>query len=194
MEEKLKGYSEMLLKWNKSINLISKTTESQIWERHILDCKQLLEFVDQDKPLLDFGSGAGLPGIILSICGVKKVYLVESDVRKCAFLRLAARISSNQTYVINERIENLGHLQEFREEKTLSDCLVVSRALAKISTLLDFYDKLGLKGGLLLLKGENFHQELEESFAVWDFEYNIEASKTNTKSAIIAIKNVRTKT
>ncbi len=185
---KLEEYCALLLKWNKSINLISKSTERDIWMRHVLDCRQLISFMDQDVPVIDIGSGAGLPGVIVSIGGVKNVQIIESDSRKCSFLHLASRISSNQINIINKRIEDV-------EPREL-DCnsKLISRALAPLVHLMDYYFALGLVGGMLFLKGKNYTLELEEASSFWDFEYNIHNSLTSNNSVILDIKNARKKT
>ena len=81
-------YHDLLIKWQKRLNLISPKTIDNIWERHILDCAQLYSFLP-NRPccILDVGSGSGLPGIIVSILTSQNVHLVESDQRKCAFLK-----------------------------------------------------------------------------------------------------------
>ena len=89
-------FERLLLKWNKTINLVSKTTEDKFWQRHILDSLQLLKYIKgKDIHVIDVGCGAGLPGIVLSIAGIKNVSLVETDSRKVAFLYQAAKISNN---------------------------------------------------------------------------------------------------
>src|SRR5690606_9447814 len=120
--QRLKEYQALLLKWNKAINLISKSTEENCWERHILDSLQLLNYIqDKDIHLVDIGSGAGLPGIVLSIAGVRRVTIVESDQRKCSFLLQASKLSSNKIEIVNDRIENL---------KGLSCDILTARAFA----------------------------------------------------------------
>ncbi|MDX2050673.1 MAG: 16S rRNA (guanine(527)-N(7))-methyltransferase RsmG [Rickettsiaceae bacterium] len=183
----LRSYVELLLKWNKAINLISKSTEETVWQRHIYDSLQLLEFIDLNQSIVDVGTGAGLPGVVLSIAGVQKTYLIESDTRKCAFLEVAKKFSNNKIIIINKRAE---HLQN--QEIDLNSILV-SRAMAKITILLDLKKRIGLTGPLLILKGENYAQELQQAFKFWDFDYNISASKTNNLSVILRIQNERQK-
>ena len=85
--EKLCVFHQSLIKWQNSINLISKNTVKSIWERHILDSAQLYKFViDIGGNIIDFGSGAGFPGLVLAIMGKKNIHLVESDYKKCVFL------------------------------------------------------------------------------------------------------------
>ena len=83
----LLNYQNLLLKWNKAINLISRNSEKDIWERHILDSLQLLKYIDFSDIIIDIGSGGGFPGIVLSICGVKNTVVIESDKKKSVFLQ-----------------------------------------------------------------------------------------------------------
>ena len=106
--EKLSAYVDLLLKWNSKINLISKNTVDEVWIRHILDSAQIIKYIeDKSYRVLDVGSGAGLPGIILSILGVENITLVDSDQRKCSFLLEAARLLNLKLKVINDRVENI---------------------------------------------------------------------------------------
>ena len=88
----LERYVELLLQWNRTINLISRKDEAVVWNRHIADSLALMPLLPPDfTHAVDLGSGGGLPGIVLAICTGKPFHLVESDQRKCAFLREAAR-------------------------------------------------------------------------------------------------------
>ena len=107
-EKKLLVYEEMLKKWQNKINLISNSTINEIWERHFFDSAQLIKFIPHGTiKLLDLGSGAGFPGIILSIMGVDEVLLVESDKRKAIFMSEVGRNLGLNIKIINERIENV---------------------------------------------------------------------------------------
>jgi 16S rRNA (guanine527-N7)-methyltransferase len=77
VKQALLNYQNLLLKWNKAINLISRNSEKDIWERHVLDSLQLLKYIDFSDNILDIGSGGGFPGIVLSIGGVKNAVLVS---------------------------------------------------------------------------------------------------------------------
>ena len=88
---KLDDYVNLLLSTNKKFNLIGKSTEENIWQRHIIDSIQLIKLLNLEQDIvIDVGTGAGIPGIILSICGVNTVYLVESKTKKTNFLKEAA--------------------------------------------------------------------------------------------------------
>jgi 16S rRNA (guanine527-N7)-methyltransferase len=104
--ERLKAYADLLIKWNARINLVSPDTIPILWDRHITDSAQLFRFIPQNTPnLLDVGVGAGFPGLVLSIMGIKEVHLVESDQRKIAFLREAARLTGAHVTLHGARIE-----------------------------------------------------------------------------------------
>ena len=106
--ERLEQYVELLLKWQNAINLIGRGTVEDIWHRHILDCAQLSRFLPPGlRPIVDLGSGAGFPGLVLAILGAEDVRLVESNSRKCIFLREAARETKTLVNVIESRIENI---------------------------------------------------------------------------------------
>ena len=146
-------YHDLLIKWQKRLNLISPKTIENIWERHILDCAQLYSFLPNGPCcILDVGSGAGLPGIIVSILTDHKVHLVESDQRKCAFLRtVTSRINLN-TIIHETRME---------EMQTLAPDIIIARAFAPIPRLLKLTEKQHHPElRFLLLKGRDVNSEL----------------------------------
>ena len=128
-EEKLSRFHDLIIKWQSSINLISNTTREHIWRRHILDSAQLLPLIDdKEKIIADIGSGAGFPGLILSILGCKNIHLIESDARKSAFLREAARQVEAPITLHTKRVESL-HIEGVN--------IITSRACASIQNLLE---------------------------------------------------------
>ena len=158
--EKLKVYEKNLIKWQRSINLVSKSTINDIWIRHLLDSSQLYCFVKQIKGnVIDFGSGAGFPGLVLAIMGHKKVCLVESDQKKCTFLRETAMLCDVDVTIYNKRIENM----EFIDAD-----LIVCRALASLSKLVNYVELFVGKSPtkdislpkLLFLKGKSYKNEI----------------------------------
>ncbi len=159
--EKFIIFQKTLIKWQKSINLISKQTIENIWERHFLDSAQLYRITKNfDGNIIDFGSGAGFPGLILGMMGHKKIHLVESDQKKCTFLREVAMLSETDVTIHNNRIEEL----EFFEVE-----LVVARALAPLSKLIDYTECFANKSvtnknfpKMLFLKGNSYKKEILE--------------------------------
>ncbi len=176
----MKEYVDLLIKWNKVINLISHNTLDEIWERHILDCQQLIKFIDPEDMVVDIGSGAGLPGIVLSMSGVKNVTLVESDKRKAAFLLQASRLSPNKVTVINKRIEDL----------EIECDILTARAFASINDILRLSSKIFTKKKILLLKGERVETELIEASKNWEFDYKLHSSETDSSGWIVELRKL----
>ena len=183
MLDKLSFYVQLLLKWNKSINLISKNTVDDLWTRHILDSAQLVKFIEnKDLALVDIGTGAGLPGVILSILGVKNVTLVESDTKKCSFLLEISRILGLNLKIVNDRIENV----------KLNVDLLTARGLSSLNSMFYSTNKLGFSR-MLLLKGEHVDLELAEAKIGWEFQCKKHNSITKSGSYILDIVDVQRK-
>ena len=103
---RLETYAELLRRWSARINLVGANTLADPWRRHFLDSAQLLAHVPPGtQTLIDLGSGAGFPGLVLAILGMPGVELIEADARKCAFLREAARLAAAPVTIRNARIE-----------------------------------------------------------------------------------------
>ena len=157
----LENYVDLLIKWNQSINLISKHTINQIWDRHVLDSAQLVRFIDKDvRKWVDLGSGAGFPGLVVASIvkdSIPKlcVSLVESDQRKCVFLRQAADLLKVNVEIFAGRVQDCS----FKNADIIS-----ARALAPIKKLLPYFIQLGkIKGSKgLFLKGKNINKELKD--------------------------------
>jgi 16S rRNA (guanine527-N7)-methyltransferase len=173
-------YQSLLLKWNKSINMISKNSEYDLWERHILDSLQLIKYIKLDERVVDIGSGAGLPGVILSIGGVKDVTLVESDSRKAVFLRQASKLSLNKINIIEERLDN-----NFEGDYDI----LTSRGFGSISNILQLTSNLKLSK-MLLLKGKNCDKEVIEANKHWLFNVLLHDSITGD-GKIVEISNIK---
>jgi 16S rRNA (guanine527-N7)-methyltransferase len=178
--EKLSIYIELLLKWNSKINLISRSSAEDVWIRHLLDSAQLMKFIDKSQKILDVGSGAGFPGIVLSILGIEEITLLDSDQRKCSFLLEVARLLNLKLEVINGRIEDICD-QSFD--------IVTARGFASVGRLLKQIDAIKT-GRILLLKGKNYDLEIQEALQEWDFRYITYPSITDFGSYIVDITNV----
>ena len=186
--DRLEHFADLLLKWNPRINLVSRSTLDDLWARHIIDSAQIYELAPHPVThWVDLGAGGGFPGLVLAILGMesgspKKVTLVESDVRKCAFLRTVIRETGAPAQVINDRIENVPGL----EADVLS-----ARALADLPKLLAFTERHLSPGGMALFpKGASWEKELQEAQSQWNFEYRVVKSKTEDGPAILAITGV----
>ncbi len=125
---RLEDYVRLLSAWNRRINLVGRNTIGDVWQRHILDSAQLLPHLPAGtRTLVDLGSGAGLPGLILSILGVPEIHLVESDRRKAVFLAEAIRLTRAPATLHVNRAETIRHLR---------GDIVTARACANLGDLL----------------------------------------------------------
>ncbi len=180
--ERLIEYNNLLLKWNNTINLISFSTVHEAIQRHIIDSLQLLRFIkNKNISIIDLGSGAGLPGIVLSIAGVAEVTLIESDSRKSSFLMQAAKLSTGNIKVINDRLENLQDLE----------CdIVTARAFTSLAKILEFGSKIKVADKYLLHKGKTYREEIAKSEKHWLFNSKVHDSITSDYGKILEITNV----
>jgi 16S rRNA (guanine527-N7)-methyltransferase len=148
-----------------------------------LNCKNSIKYIDnKNLTIADFGTGAGFPGVILSILGVKEVHLVEKSFRKCEFLQMAAKISSNKIIVHQKRAEEI---------KDLKVDIAVSRAFAPLSMLLKTIKPfLNKQGYGIFLKGKNFANEINLAKQNNNFHYNACSSLTSKESRVIIINEL----
>ena len=189
--EKLIIYFELLCFWQKKMNLISNNSLQDAETRHFLDSAQLYVFCKNlNGNIIDFGSGAGFPGAILSILGASKIFLVESNKKKCNFLKLLKKETNSSFDILNSRIENL----EF-----LDPSLIVSRALTSTKNLLILSTNHMLKSrginskkeaikktpNLLFLKGKTFKNELNEIPENLNLKFQTFPSITSAESRIL---------
>ncbi len=179
--ERLQTYADLLIKWQPKINLVGPDTIVDLWQRHMLDSAQLLPFIPNNKKVVDFGSGAGFPGMVLACLNpTLDIHLVESDQRKCAFLREVKRAAGCAATIHNERIEKLDPLE--------AD-IVTSRALAPLAKLLSFAHMHSLSTGIcLFLKGKRWADELTEAEKDWIIGAEHHPSRTDTAGMILEIK------
>lgn len=187
--QKLEHYADALKKWNPKINLVSKSTIDDLWDRHFIDSAQILELAPSGaRTWADLGSGGGFPGLVVAIIAAEtqpdlSMTLVESDLRKCAFLRSVLRETSIKANVISRRIEDIPPLEA---------CVISARALAELPKLLSLSHEHSVRGGVLLFpKGENWRTEVAEAQSKWRFDHQVAKSKTNAKSVILSISGVR---
>lgn len=185
---KLEAFSDLVLKWTPKINLISKQSIQDLWSRHIVDSAQLYDLAPPFKRWVDLGSGGGFPGIVVSILGQddrieREFILVESDQRKCAFLRTAIRELNLQARVISDRIEDV---------PPLAADIVSARALADLSVLLGFAERHLKPGGTALFpKGAKWSTEDEAARTEWSYHCDAITSKTNPDAAVLKIKDIK---
>jgi 16S rRNA (guanine527-N7)-methyltransferase len=149
--------------------------------RHIVDSAQIVAFLENEKHIIvDVGAGAGFPGVVLSILGVKNIILVESDERKASFLREVARILSLNLEIVNDRVENT----------FIKADIVVARGFSALDKMLDKIENIEYFR-MLLLKGENAESEISEASKNWEFCHKKHKSITNSESYILDITNVQ---
>lgn len=178
--ERLGAYLELLRRWQRRINLVGASTLDDAWRRHFLDSAQLAPLLPPGEPnVIDLGSGAGFPGLVLAILTDARVRLVESDSRKCAFLREAARVTGAQVKIDDTRIESLAP----------AACdVVTARALAPLSRLLAHADKLlAFNGSCLFLKGRGWRAELTEAERTWNMRVTSVQSRSDSTGMILKI-------
>ena len=179
--ENLHIFINALISANKKHNFISKSTEVDIWHRHILDSAQLIKFIDFSKgSLSDLGSGAGFPGLVLAIFNENKdfhVKLYEKSPVKRAFLeKISKRLSIN--------VEIKGNVYE----EMIDSDYVVSRAFKKFNLVIQVSREIVKKSHkLIVLKGQNAQEDLKKAFKREKYDYKLKDSITNKGSKIIIV-------
>ncbi len=189
--DRLALYADLLAKWQRRINLVGPKTLPDVWRRHMLDSAQLHPLLpDSARTVADLGSGAGFPGLVLAALDSerapelrRRIHLIESDTRKAAFLREAARQMglSDRVSVHARRIDAL---EPFAVD------VVTARALAPVGTLLDYARRL--TGGTplcLFLKGKRLEGELTDAKSAWYLKYSLVPSVADPSGTILTIED-----
>ncbi|ATG45224.1 ribosomal RNA small subunit methyltransferase G [Phaeobacter piscinae] len=185
--ERLKHYEALVKKWSPKINLIAKSTLADVWDRHIVDSLQICQGIDFPRSWLDIGSGGGFPGVVVTILAAERapdcaVTLIESDQRKCAFLRTAIRECGVKATVISERIEKV---------PPMAVDVISARALADLSTLLGFVERhLHPEGIALFSKGLQWKKEVDNARSQWQFDLKSTKSWTEPDAVVLEIRGV----
>jgi 16S rRNA (guanine527-N7)-methyltransferase len=181
--DRLAALVDLLAHWNRRINLVGRNTLGDVWRRHILDSAQLYPLIPREaRTLVDLGSGAGFPGLVLAIMGVPEVHLIESDTRKCVFLSEAARLTGAPVTVHPTRIE--------RAKAPVAD-VITARALAPLAELLSLSVPFRRAGTLLLFpKGQSVEEELTEAEKAWSITVNRRPSVTDPSGFILSLEAV----
>jgi 16S rRNA (guanine527-N7)-methyltransferase len=182
--ERLETYATLLAKWQARINLVGPDTLPHVWSRHMLDSAQLWPLIPEAAratgPLVDLGSGAGFPGLVLAILGQADVHLIDSDARKGAFLREAARVTGARVTVHTSRIERVAPFPA---------AIVTARACAPLDKLLDLAAGfIGPETECLFLKGRGAVDELTAARRYWTIQREVRhASRTDPSAAILSL-------
>ena len=184
-QDKLDHYAKLLKKWQQAINLVSQSTLDDVDIRHFADSQQLDPYIDQGAVIYDLGSGAGFPGLVLAITRPDlDVNLIESDQRKCQFLRTVSRETGTDVQIHNCRIEAI--------DLPAPD-IVTARALAPISDILGYMRNWALSRAdlkAILLKGANTEAEIENAKTHNDFTAEMAASQTGD-GYIVSIYDIK---
>jgi 16S rRNA (guanine527-N7)-methyltransferase len=174
-------------KWQKAENLVAPSTLPEIWTRHVADSAQLLPLFPEARHWLDLGSGGGFPGLVIAVLladreGEGAVHLVESNARKCAFLRTAAREAGAPALV------HQGRIQTILADWAAPVDVITARALAPLPILLDLAGHLlGPARRAAFLKGVDFQREIDEAAQSWDFDLVIHHSRISEGSVILEV-------
>ena len=186
--ERLEHFCGLVQKWTRKINLVSKGDIEEVWQRHIVDSVQIHSLAPEVGTWLDIGSGGGFPGVVVVIMDAENNHqrpltLMDSDQRKCTFLRTAIRELGLTANVIAARIEEAAP----QEADILS-----ARALAPVSQLCGFAERhLKPSGVALLPKGRTWRTEVEEAEKAWSYRLNPIKSNTDPEAVILQIKEIK---
>ena len=182
--DRLRGYADLLLKWNSQLNLVGESTLEDLWRRHMFDSAQLVPLLPtpetiRRRVIIDLGSGAGFPGMVLSVLGAGDVHLVEANQRKATFLREVAREVGSDAHIHGVRIDQM---------RTFAADVVTARALAPLPELIGHAAPFLSEGGLgLFLKGEKVNEELTEARKLWKMQTQQFPSRSNPSGTILQV-------
>lgn len=183
--ERLSIYVDTLLRWNQKINLIGRTTMSEVWRRHIMDSAQLSHLAHNATSWVDLGSGAGLPALVIAAMRMDQEHafsmtVIESDQRKCAFIAEAARKMCVPVNVVNSRIETA---------PPYGYDVISARALAPLAKLLGYAARFRTSETICLFpKGARVDLELTEAAEAWHMTYERHRSAVDEASVILEMK------
>lgn len=187
---KLELYCQSLIEWQQKFNLVSNASLNDVWNRHFADSAQLFELVPHNaKTLLDMGSGAGFPGMVLAVMANEKtpylkITLAESISKKTLYLKHVKEITNTDVNILNVRVENIkGHFD-----------IITARAMTALTDLLKYARPLlSTKGICIFPKGKNAGEEINLAKASWNFDYKSVPSRTSDDGEILIISNLTEK-
>ena len=188
----LKKYEDSLIKANKTLNLVGNSTIKEIWTRHFLDSVQVIDFIDKnDNTLVDLGSGAGFPGLVLAITLKDrkiplKIKLIEKSPKKVKFLRDLINILQLDVDVINRNV--------LEDSKKLLEDVFVARAFKPLKIILQLiHNKAKNWKKIFIFLGKTGKSELLQASKCWDIEYKQRKSVTSNDSTVIEINRLKKK-
>lgn len=185
--DRLNAYADCLVDWNGRMNLIARSTVGDLWHRHMLDSAQLWSYMPEGaKTMVDLGSGAGFPGLVLAIMGAEKkdfhVHLIESTGKKATFLHAAAESAGVSVTVHNARIEAV--------EPFIAD-VITARALAPLEKLIGYGQRFaGPHTRHLYLKGQHVGDELTQAHKIWTMTVDRMASTSDPRGSVLSVSEV----
>lgn len=182
---KLQRYVELIEKWNKTYNLVGKSTLEEIYSRHVLDSLQLIQFIDtnnlKERKILDFGSGAGMPSVMLAIVlDDVQITACERIGKKCQFLNQVRRELALTNYtVVQDDVRNINDIFD----------LITCRAVASMQDIFELTSPVKQeKQPYLLPKGTNYLEEIKQANdAGFNFEYSVDKSIVNDESVVLSL-------
>jgi len=182
-KEKFTKYTDLLQEWSKNINLVAPSTLTDIHNRHIMDSAQLADMLPTDVNIVDLGSGAGFPGVVLAILGWN-VTCIESIGKKANFLNLLKQeLDLPNLTIFHGRVED--YVKKIKSNKNI---VFTARAFAPLYKIFDLV--ASVKSRLFLLKGREIESEMETARAKYKFDYKLFPSKTGD-GFVIQIDNVK---
>jgi 16S rRNA (guanine527-N7)-methyltransferase len=181
--ERLTVHLHLLQRWQPAINLVGPATLVDPWRRHVLDSAQLVNHLPAAAAnLVDLGSGAGFPGMVLALLGVRGVHLIEADRRKAQFLREVARITGAPATIHAERIERV---------RGWPAAVITARALAPLPRLLELADRFLVSDSVcLFLKGKLVERELTDARVSWHMVSDTFPSLSEPTGAVLKLRGI----
>lgn len=182
-QARLETFAELLLRWNRTINLISRADEPRLWNRHIQDALDLASLLPSHfSHAIDIGTGGGFPGLVLAITTNQNFHLVESDRRKSAFLREAIRATEAPAQVHTLRMEEL---------KLTPAPVITARAVAALPQLLEWAVPHLAPGGICVFpKGQTAEDELTAATTQWHMNVLKTPSRTDPASCTLTLSEI----
>lgn len=180
-QERFNIYFDLLKKWNRNTSLVQVKTLDDFWERHIKDSLQLARYVQKKETrIIDLGTGAGFPGMVLAISGYTNVTLCDSNTRKCVFLEEVSRETKTPVKILNSRVEAVEQ-EDYR--------YIISRACTALPTLLSFKEIVSRETTSVGLfhKGRSYESEIQMALEFWEFKWQVFPSLIEKDSVILKV-------